>query len=291
MDFTAISRDDYPVLLDGAMGTLLHERGYHLPAPDWSAAMLEAQPDVITGIHKEYIDAGAQIITTATFRTTSRVYSKLKKPGLAGELNRRAVQCAKEAIGDQDDLIIAGSVAPLEDCYRPDLVPDAKPILREEHREQIQWLVDTGVDLLLFETMNSVGEAVICSELAHEIGFPYFTSLVCSKPGVLLSGEPVEDVAGAIESLEPLGLLINCTAPEVLNKTLEMMKRFTDLPVGGYANLGYSEPEEGGNINEVMSPEDYVTEVKHWLSDDPIIVGGCCGSTPEHIQMLYNLLH
>ena len=289
MNFSERLNDEQPILLDGAMGTLLHARGFKLPAPEWSAAMLEAQPDIITGLHREYIDAGVEMITTVTFRTTTRVYSKLKKTDFPRDLNRRAVTCARAAIGDREDVFIAGSVAPMEDCYRPDLVP-AESDLREEHREQIEWLVDAGVDVLLFETMNSIREAAICSEVARELGFPFFTSLVCREPGILLSGESISDAVAAISEHQPLGILVNCTAPEILGETLEIVSAETDLPVGGYANVGFSEPEEGGTIEDVISPEEYAGQVSGWLRYDPVLLGACCGSSPAHIAALRELI-
>jgi len=289
MQFQTFLRQNSPILIDGALGTLLQSRGYELPPPHWSAAILESQPEIITGIHREYLEAGSTLITTATFRTTSRVYAKLHQPEIAKDVNARAVQCARDAIGGRDNKFIAGSVAPLEDCYRPDLVPDDDDIYTE-HREQIRWLIDAGVDVLLFETMNSVREAVICSRVASELHFPFFTSVVCNTPGQLLSGEPITDVVDAIADLKPLGILVNCTHPRVLGDTLEILNSYTSIPIGGYANVGYGQPEQEGTIEQIISPATYRNYVHQWLNYNTVLVGGCCGSTPEHISELYNTL-
>ncbi len=289
MDFQSYLNSKKPLLLDGALGTLLQFRGYELPSPQWSAAILESQPEVITSIHREYLKAGAEVITTATFRTTSRVYSQLGKSEIAKDLNFRAVQCARDAIGKGNNQFIAGSVAPLEDCYRPDLVPENNQ-LYSEHREQIGWLIEAGVDVLLFETMNSVEEAAICSEIAAEFQFPFFTSVVCDAPGQLLIGEPVTSVVDAIVEYNPLGILVNCTHPETLKKSLNILNGYTSIPIGGYANVGKSQPVQTGVIDEVNSPAEYAGFVQQWLRFNVNIIGGCCGTTPEHIQALYKLI-
>lgn len=289
MQFQSYLRQNSPILLDGALGTLVQARGYELPPPQWSAAILESQPEIITSIHRQYLEVGATLITTATFRTTSRVYAKLHQHEIASDLNSRAVQCARDAIGGRENKFIAGSVAPLEDCYRPDLVPD-KENLYSEHREQIRWLIDAGVDVLLFETMNTVQEAVICSRIASELQFPFFTSVVCNTPGQLLSGELITGVVDAIADLKPLGIIVNCTHPKVLGDTLEILNSYTSIPLGGYANVGYSQPELEGTIEQVFSPATYREYVNQWLNYNMILVGGCCGSTPAHINELYNIL-
>jgi len=289
MDFRSRISEHQPLLLDGALGTLLQSRGFDLPAPQWSAAVLELNPEIITSVHREYLSAGAEIITTATFRTTTRVYTKLHKPEIAKDLNYRAVQCARDAIGERENKFIAGSIAPLEDCYRPDLVPN-EDALYNEHREQIQWLIDAGIDVLLFETMNTIQEAVSCSQIASELEFPFYTSVVCDKPGQLLSSESITELVDKITDLNPLGFLVNCTYPGVLGDTLEILDNYTTIPIGGYANVGESQPEQKGTIEKSISPGDYCGYVRPWLKYNISLVGACCGSTPEHINELHKLL-
>lgn len=267
------------------MGTLLTERGYELPAPVWSAKVLEEQREVITDTHREYLEAGAELLTTVTFRTTEYVYGQIGKPELARKLNYLAVRCARDAIGDRKNRFVAGSIAPVEDCYRPDLVPDNET-LYSEHRNQAGWLADAGADCLLFETMNSVREAAICAQVGSEIGLPFFVSLIAQSEDELLSGEPIRDAIDGIAEYNPTGILVNCTSPEIITAILKRYAGQIPTQLGGYANLGFSEPEQGGDISEIQSPPDYVNEVDAWPKDSLILIGACCGSSPEHIREL-----
>jgi len=253
-----------PLLLDGAMGTLLDKRGYSLPAPVWSAEVVESDPEAVTQVHRDYLEAGARILTTATFRTTHYVYEKIGDPEKAESLTRRAVKCTRDAIEGQPDRFVAGSVAPLEDCYRPDLVPDDE-ILYREHRSQISWLTDAGVDCLLIETMNTIREAETCARIAGELEIPAFVSFVCNSPESIISGESVTMGAEAVIPYEPLGVLVNCTTPELITALLGELHSAVDHPLGAYANVGESEPEQGGTISGVISPDRYGRYVRDWL--------------------------
>jgi homocysteine S-methyltransferase len=198
------------------------------------------------------------------------------------------VAIARDAIGEQS-AFVAGSVAPLEDCYRPDLVPDDES-LHKEHEEQIRWLIEAGVDCLLFETMNTVREGGICSRIASEKNIPFFTSFICNNELQLLSGESVMDAYRAITPYQPAGFLINCTAPETITSIIRKYASQIELPVGGYANAGKSEPEQDGVIDDIYTPQEFLGEVIHWLECNPVLIGGCCGSTPEHIQLISEYL-
>ena len=282
MHFAEFLQNHSPILLDGAIGTLLDERGYHLPPPMWSAAVLEQSPSVITDIHREYVQVGANLLTTVTFRTTTRVYQDADR---AQELNTRAVQCAKTAIDSAPEVFIAGSIAPLEDCYRPDLVPENEA-LYQEHREQATWLSDSGVDCLLFETMNTVREAETCASIGEELAVPFFVSFVCDTPDTLLSGEPVTQALDQIQKYNPAAILFNCTPPEIITEILKRQSPNSVIPMGGYANMGRSQPQQDGVLSEKISPGEYRKIVRRWLQLHPILVGACCGSTPDHIAAL-----
>ncbi|HIC23042.1 MAG TPA: homocysteine S-methyltransferase family protein, partial [Planctomycetes bacterium] len=145
--------------IDGATGSELERRGVDLSLPLWSSRALLDAPEVVAEVHRDYLSAGAEAITTATFRTHRR---SLEKAGLgerAAELTRQAVEIAMRVRDEErPDALVLGSVAPLEDCYRPDLVPDEETCMRE-HTELMEHLVAAGVDLILIETMNQLGEA------------------------------------------------------------------------------------------------------------------------------------
>ncbi len=284
MEIKQFLQQKQPVILDGAIGTLLDKRGYATPGPRWSAAVLEEDPQAIQKIHLEYLNAGAQIITTATFRTTSRIYSKLNRAEDARALNYQAVKLAKDAIGSRK-AFIAGSVAPLEDCYRPDLVPQEN-LLYEEHEEQIRWLVEAGVNCLLFETMNTVREGIVCSEIASKYEIPFFTSFICNQDLMLLNGESLNEAYEQIADFQPAAFLVNCIAPQVITLIFSKFLQFFDIPVGAYGNAGKSNPEQDGVIREVYSPEEFFSEVRKWEEWNPLLIGGCCGTTPEHIRVI-----
>ncbi|MGH8104057.1 MAG: homocysteine S-methyltransferase family protein, partial [bacterium] len=149
------------LILDGPMGTELQKRGVALPAPLWSAVALDSHPDLIVSIHQNYIRAGADIITTNTFRTAARTLQKVGRKADAARLTRLAVQLAKKAreqAGKGRDVFIAGSMAPLEDCYSPHLSP-FEEFAYDDHLDQGTHLADAGVDLILIETMNTILEA------------------------------------------------------------------------------------------------------------------------------------
>src|SRR5687767_971827 len=153
---------DGVVLLGGACGTELLRRGVPTPLPLWSTAALDTHPDVVREIHADHVRAGARLVTANTFRTDKRTLGKAGQAARARELTKKAVLLAREGVGRAEPrrpVFVAGSIAPLEDCYRPDLVPDATS-LRVEHAVKVGNLVAAGAPLALVETMNTVREAV-----------------------------------------------------------------------------------------------------------------------------------
>jgi len=273
------------LLLDGATGTELNRRGVDTGLPLWSANALIRDTGLSTlrQVHLDYLNAGADILTTNTFRTHRRVLAGTGHD--ARELTRRAVATAQEAVAEfGQPARVAGSVAPLEDCYRPDLVPTDDEC-RAEHAERIQHLVGAGVDLLLIETMTSVREAVIAAEWATKTGRPTWVSFVCDREGLILSGESLKVAA---EKLMPLGvkaLGVNCSPAGTLAKPLAELRRFCgpDFPLIAYGNIGYADEKEGWVNTDAVDPESYHHYAQTWPAQ---IVGGCCGTTPEHIRTL-----
>ncbi|MCI0443340.1 homocysteine S-methyltransferase family protein, partial [bacterium] len=189
------------LLLDGAMGTELFRRGINTRLPIWSAQALIENPELVRDIHIDYIHAGSEIITTNTFRTTTRALGKKGLSKRAKELTFLAVNLAKQARDQSANATvwIAGSVAPLEDCYEPDLMPDSETAFRE-HNEFIAWLVEAGVDLILIETMNTIQETIAAARAAKVHQLPTFVSWTCASGGKILSGEHIDE---AIKQLEP----------------------------------------------------------------------------------------
>ena len=282
-----------PVLLDGATGTELARRGVDTTLPLWSARALfdDRGLETLMKIHEDYARAGAEILVTNTFRTTARILERAGRSGSWREANRRAVECARA--GSQASAgrvcLVAGGLAPLEDCYRPDLVPTRDECLRE-HRPQSELLASLGVDLIIIETMNSLREAEAALQAARETGLPVLLSLCPRPPHHLLSGEPLETalprLAGAGgEALR--GVLMNCATPEALE---QIFPRFASLapalPHGLYAHLGEPDDVTGWRMPERHEPGAYAVWMEKRIEEGARFVGGCCGTTPDHIAAI-----
>ncbi|MEE9471496.1 MAG: homocysteine S-methyltransferase family protein, partial [Gemmatimonadota bacterium] len=172
-DLSHLLERSRPVLIDGAVGTELLRRGIPTTLPLWSAHALTSDEGVeaLAGIHADYARAGADILVTNTFRTTRRALERAGALDSWRSLNERAVAAARRgaALSEARPALVAGSIAPLEDCYRPDLAPE-RAVSLAEHRSQIELLAGLGVDLLLIETMNRVSETTAALEAASATG-------------------------------------------------------------------------------------------------------------------------
>ena len=276
--------DPRPILLDGPTGTELTRRGIPLRIPFWSAETLISDPDVVREIHADYVQAGAEVITANTFRTHAR---NLKAAGYAipaDELTQTAVTLARAAASDQT--WIAGSQSPLEDCYRPDHVPKTD-VLEREHQRMSEALAAAGVDLILVETQNCVRELRAATKAATEAGLPVLASMVCGNDGRLLSGETLRQAAEAILPLEPMGILVNCLPAAMVPEALAELRSVCGfLPLGAYANAGAVDPKRGWIETEYSQPAVYAASAQGWVDQGARLIGGCCGTTPEHIGAL-----
>lgn len=289
MDFKLSLLPGRQLLLDGATGTELHRRGVDTGLPLWSAnAFLSQQgQSILKQIHCDYLKAGADIITTNTFRTHRRALVHSGNQDRALEFTRRAVEIARTAIRETPgnrDRFVAGSISTLEDCYRPDLVPsDAE--CRTEHSERVHHLIDSGVDLILIETMNSIREASIAARLAIITGTPVIVSFVCDGYGKILSGETMTEAAHQLMPLGPAALGVNCGPAPLLIRPLEELRAAcgADIPLIAYGNIGYADGKQGWVSTDAESPEAYGRYARNWPAQ---IIGGCCGTTPAHIAEL-----
>ena len=281
-------------LLDGAMGTELERRGVNVPLPLWSADALRSAPDTVQKIHEDYIRAGADILTAATFRTTKRTMAKAGlKPDEAGRLTALAVSLAREArtavAAGRDtgrEIWIAGALAPLEDCYRPQAAPgqaEATP----EHTAQARSLVEAGADILLIETMNTIAEACAAATAAASTGVPFLVSFICADPVSILSGESLADAARAVDAFVPAAILVNCTPPDIVGGCLDTLARSVQTPIGCYPNAGGTDFDtQEWELDTRESPEGLARLASGWIRSGALILGGCCGTGPEHIKAL-----
>ncbi len=293
MDFLSRVVDSPHLILDGATGTELARRGVDTGLPLWSANALltDEGESVLRQIHTDYLTAGAEILTTNTFRTHRRALASSGNAGRALELTRRAVEIARAAIDDMpasSPRFVAGSISTLEDCYRPDLVPPDDEC-RTEHSERVHHLVECGVDVILIETMNSIREAVIAAKLATLTGAPVIVSFVCNSAGRILLGESLTDAAHELLPLGIAALGVNCGPTPNLATPLNELRTVCgpEFPLIAYGNIGYVDDKVGWVNTDAEDPEAYCNHALHWPAK---IVGGCCGTTPAHITRLHAAL-
>lgn len=279
-------------ILDGAVGTEISARGEKTPSPLWSADVLLKNPTLVKQIHKDYIKAGAQIITTNTFSTTERTFKKVGIKGGGKKATLIACNMAKQARQEthKDDVLIAGSMAPLEDCYSPNLVPSDEELERE-HLEYAKNLKLGGVDFILAETMISLREIKAVCEAVKKVGLPIAVSFCCDKNGNLLSREKLKDAVYLVEKYNPLFLSLNCMSLDLISKALKKLRKATLLPIAVYAQGdGEPEDEEGWRFKGNNEPEIYSKYARNWLKNGAFIIGGCCGTNPEYIKRLSALV-
>ncbi|MCH8274074.1 MAG: homocysteine S-methyltransferase family protein [Armatimonadetes bacterium] len=271
------------ILLDGAMGTELQRRGVPTGLPLWSARALIENPDAVRRIHLDYMNAGAGVLTTNTFRTHRR---SLAKAGLADrtpELTRLAVYLAKEAAAQADRPVrIAGSVSPLEDCYRPDLSPGKAD---DEFLEISEWLMEGGCDFLLIETMNNIAELRSAVRAAQKLGAEFWTSVNPSNddPLSLLSGESVLEALRVCEGEGAASFLVNCAGMPVIERAVSEVGKRAKVPFGGYANNGEADETVGWRFDCELSPNEFAEHCVRLADAGATRIGGCCGTSPEHI--------
>ncbi len=282
---------DAPILLlDGATGSELDRRGADVSLPLWSARALLDAPSLVERIHMDYLEAGAGAITTNTFRTHQRSLAKAAMGDRARELTKRAVDLAQLARDRVNaDAVILGSVAPLEDCYRPDLAPNID-VCREEHAEMIMHLLEDGVDYILIETACTRHEALAAAEVAQRLAPGKWMISFCTKaggpPGMLLHGATLVDVLPLVADAVAVG--INCVDATAMTPQVKLLRSLLPEHVRVSASGNIGRPDEAGNwINsDAIDPERYADLAEEWIAEGATIVGGCCGTTPETIRAI-----
>ena len=269
-------------LLDGPLGTELNARDVLTDLPLWSAAAIETAADVIAAIHRDYANAGATVHTANTFRTKRRT---------AGDdwerMARKAVEIARNAVPAAHR--VAGSIAPLEDCYRPDLSPGEDA--RGEHRELAEVLADAGCELLLCETFPHVGEAIVAVAEASRTGAETWVALTAGPQANLLTPTAMAEGARRAVDIGANAVLVNCTPA---TDTLRFVEALADaklgVPIGAYANAGQPDENIGWQSATEPSAGVYVQLVRQWIDAGATLVGGCCGTGPKHIAAIRAML-
>ena len=285
-------------MMDGGMGSELVRRGAASPTGLWSAAALLDAPDAVIKTHTDFIDAGARMITTSSY---SCVPSYLRKAGLEhryAELAVAAGRLAREAAErSAPDVLVAGGLPPLEESYRPDLVPDSATA--QDIYRNLALALEPHVDLFLCETMSSVREsrnaALGALEAAKRRQLPVYMSWTLNEePGKgLRSGESIEEAFRALERLELDAYLFNCTHPYAIEAGVKAMAGLTDKPTGGYPNRfsvpsGWSLDGEVSVVERIESDatERFVRSATRCIQSGATLVGGCCRIGPSDIAAL-----
>lgn len=276
------SRD--PLLLDGATGTELERRGQSLAPPAWSAAALVECPQVLRQIHADYVSAGAEVITANTFRTHRRNLRAAGWQDRADELTAAAIELARQAAGER--AFVVGSLAPLGDCYSPEQTPSPQQLL-EEHAEQATQMVACGVDGILVETQVSIAESTAAVSAAKACCEVVLVSWVLNPQGQLLTGESLRDAIAAVLPLEPTALLVNCLPVATVPIALAVLRESGNgMPFGVYANTGWMNADGTWQDATASDPDVYAAAAVEWQEQGPTLIGGCCGTTPQHIAAL-----
>jgi S-methylmethionine-dependent homocysteine/selenocysteine methylase len=287
LDLAARLESGPTLLLDGATGTELERRGVPTGLPLWSAPALIEHPGIVEAIHADYVAAGAEALTANTFRTQRRTLERGGLAARAAELTERAVALARraaEGAGSGARVFVLGSAPTLEDCYRPDLVPDDEALSRE-HAEHAAHLAAAGVDAVLVETMNTIREALAALGAARSAGVSALVSFVCWEGARLLSGEPLSEALDAVAAQDPLAVGVNCLPPSNVPACLTELAA-QPRPFAVYANLGKPDDEAGFTRSEDCTPAAFAERAVTWVAAGARMVGGCCGTRPDHIRAI-----
>jgi S-methylmethionine-dependent homocysteine/selenocysteine methylase len=284
------------------MGRELRFRGVPIPDTIWSANGLLVAPDVVLQIHRDFITAGADIITTNTYGVIRQDLAKEGIEDRFAELNHLACDLARQARDEADrPILIAGSLPPLRGSYRPDLVGpfDEIKLLYQEQAE----LLAPHVDFLLCETMSSGAEGRAAAWGASQTGKPVWVSWTLheDRSGRLRSGETVAEAIQNLEGLPVDGYLANCCAPESITRAMPALVAAGAPYAGGYANTFAPVPEDWTLDGEEetdgllplrsdLGPEAYAAHAADWVEAGATVVGGCCGTRPAHIARIHDML-
>ncbi|MGO9636693.1 MAG: bifunctional homocysteine S-methyltransferase/methylenetetrahydrofolate reductase [Terracidiphilus sp.] len=279
-----------PVLADGAMGTVLYARGVFINRCYDELNL--SDPGLILSIHEEYLQAGAEIIETNTFGANR---FRLARHGLAGnvaQINAAGVQLARQAIEHVKEkqagtAWIAGSVGPLGVRLEP-LGKTGLDEARAAFAEQIDALSEAGVDLIIIETMSALNEAREALAAAREIApdLPVLVMVTVDEESNCLDGSSPAQAASLLTEWGAGAIGVNCsTGPVTVLTAIEAMRAATALPLAAMPNAGLPRSVEGRNIY-LCSPEYMAEFARNAIAAGVQIVGGCCGTTPNHIRAM-----
>lgn len=299
------------LVIDGAMGTMIQRhklaeadyrgerfKNWHCDIKGNNDLLNITQPEIIIGIHLQYLEAGADIIETNTFSSTSIAMADYEMQSLAYELNVAAAQCAREAIKRSGkEAWVAGAIGPLNKTLSlsPDVNnPGFRAVTFDEvvnaYYEQVKGLVDGGTDILLietiFDTLNAKGAIFAIKKYFRDTGkvpLPIMISgTITDASGRTLSGQTLEAFYTSVMHARPLSIGLNCAlGAKEMRPHIEELSQIASCFVSAYPNAGL--PNAMGEYDE--KPEDTGHYLEEWAKEGFVnIVGGCCGTTPDHIR-------
>jgi 5-methyltetrahydrofolate--homocysteine methyltransferase len=288
------------LVLDGAMGTMLQQE--NLTAADFGGPALEGcnenlvltRPDVVSGIHRKYLEAGSDIIETNSFGSTPIVLAEYSLGSEALRISRAAAELAREAADAvstaEKPRFVAGSMGPTTKAISVTGGITFEQ-LRNNYLEQARGLVEGGVDLLLLETCqdsrNIKAGVLAIHELGREIGqpIPLIISVTIEQNGTMLGGQGVEALWASLDHVDVIALGLNCaTGPEFMTDHIRTLQSLTNRAVSCYPNAGLPNPDDNSYGETPTSLAEQLERFadRGWLN----IVGGCCGTTEKHIRAI-----
>src|SRR5580704_12263638 len=279
-----------PVLADGAMGTVLYARGVFINRCYDELNL--SDPNLILSVHEDYLQAGAEILETNTFGANR---FRLARHGLGGkvaEINAAGVRLAKQAVAHFKDkqageAWVAGSVGPLGVRLEP-LGKTGLDEARAAFVEQIRALAEAGVDMIVVETMPALNEAREALAAAEEAApdLPVLAMVTVDDESNCLDGSSPQQAAALLTEWGATAVGVNCsTGPATVLTAIECMRKATSLPLAAMPNAGMPRAVEGRNIY-LCSPEYMASFARKALAAGAQFVGGCCGTTPNHIRAM-----
>ena len=277
-----------PVLCDGAMGTLLYAKGIFINRCYDELNL--SQPDLIRGIHHDYLQAGAEIIETNTFGANAFRLARHSLADKVPDMNRMGARLAREA-AKSFDVWVAGSVGPLGTRIEP-LGKTSFEEARRAFREQIEALAEGGVDLLMLETFGYLEELHQAMLAAKDVGakLPLVVQVTIDEDGNCLDGSDPATFAPRLEDWGADVIGCNCSVgPVAMLDAIERVRTLTSLPLAAQPNAGIPRSVEGRNIY-LCSPEYMASYARKFVAAGARIVGGCCGTTPDHIRVMKSAL-
>jgi homocysteine S-methyltransferase len=277
-----------PVLCDGAMGTLLYAKGIFINRCYDELNL--SQPELIRGVHHDYLHAGAEIIETNTFGANSFRLARHSLADRVRDINLAGAHVAREA-AKSFDVWVAGSVGPLGVRIEP-LGKTSLEEARTAFREQVAALVEGGVDLLMLETfgyLEELHQAVLaCRDVNPKI--PLVAHVTIDEDGDCLDGSDAEAFAARLTAWNVDVIGINCSVgPVAMLDAIERVHAVTSLPLAAQPNAGMPRSVEGRNIY-LCSPEYMASYTRKFVAAGVQLIGGCCGTTPDHIRAMKSSL-